>query len=558
MRGLVLAGIAAIATVAFLFGGLTTARAEDLRAPSGGTVRALIIGVNNYPRLGESAQLHGATADARDIAAALAKDDVTAEVILDGEATRARIIEAMNALVNAAKAGDFVLVAYAGHGMQAPEYARWKGIERSGVNEQIALSNFSFSGPGAGEIIVNVEIRAWLSRLDAKGVDTLLVMDSCFGGGMRGVDRRSGEIRVRLLPGSASEADRERFVGIPMTEKEARADIAAMTHVTFLGGATSNSVVPEMPGLDPAVPRGALSYFVARALEGGATGNGVVTRKSLFKFVAQNVSQATNLRQFVDVQPRSADPGIIEKSVLAFRAGAIASEATPVPSPAEPGNDEASDPVRLAIVDGAPNAWATIDKGSAPLVAAQDPSSADLVWDVGRNEALGSGDLVMESVDGSMIGAIADRTWAVRRLRALSQSRVLSIRLASGGSVLTSGDAARVEADDLRGEHLTTFNIAADGAVQMLFPAAPDEKGHCPDLLSDRWSCDLAVRPPFGADTIVALATSSDPADFVAWLKTHHGKRDAALLPAALGRLVETDPSARLGFAGVFTNSTRQ
>ena len=145
-------------------------------------------------------------------------------------------------------------------------------------------------------------------------------MDAAFGGGMRGLDPLS-ELRVRTVKGGAGDAElREKFAGIQMTDKEARADVATMPHVTFLSGATSNSVVPEMSGLpkDPSRPRGALSYYVARALEGGASVNGVVTRKSLFHFVLQNVRQATNDRQAVDVVPRSADPEVLEKPVFAF------------------------------------------------------------------------------------------------------------------------------------------------------------------------------------------------------------------------------------------------
>ena len=69
-------------------------------------------------------------------------------------------------------------------------------------------------------------------------------------------------------------------------------------------------------------------------------------------------------------------------------------------------------------IGGDADAWATIEKGRAPLVAAPDRSGADLVWDVVKHEALASGDLVMQQVDGSMIGDVADRTWAIRRLRA--------------------------------------------------------------------------------------------------------------------------------------------
>ena len=599
MIKLVKKAIPVVAAAGIFLNIFAVARADVLRAPGGGTVRVVVIGVNHYSNLGEGAQLRGAAPDALDIAAALEKDGVHTVPILDGQVTRQRIVDAMNDLIKNSKKGDLAIISYAGHGMQTPEYPRWKGLSRSGASEQIALSNFSFAGNGAGEIIVNIEMRAWLSKLDAKGVDTVLVMDSCFGGGMRGVDPRSGELRVREVKGAGDAAEREKFTGIPMTDKEARADVALMPHVTFLSGATSNSVVPEMSGLpkDPSHPRGALSYYVARALEGGASVGGVVTRKSLFQFVLQNVRQATNGRQAVDIVPRSADPEILGKQIFVFgepatpTSGATVptsvatsaptsvptfvatstptsvptSVATSVPTPAAttpptpaPNPSEIADAVHLAIVNGEADAWSTIEKGRAPLVAAPDRSGADLVWDVGKHEALARGDLVMQRVDGSMIGDVADRTWAIRRLRAISQSRVLLVGLASGGSLLTPGDQASATAEDLHGEHLTAFNIAADGTVQMLYPSAPGEQRVCPDPQGDRWSCGLEVEPPFGADTIVALATSKVPTDFVAWLKAHHAKRDAALIPAELGRVLDDDPSARLGFAGVFTNSTRE
>ena len=310
-----------------------TTGAETLHAPGGGTVRALVVGVDKYPQLGPGAQLHGAATDAQDIAAALAKDDVKADLILNGDATRARVVEAMNDLVKDAQPGDLAFISYAGNGMQTPEYPRWAELSRSGASEQIVLSNFSYSGPGAGEIIVNIEMRAWLSRLDAKGVDTVLMMDASFGGGMRGI-RALGELRVREVKGIPDASEREKFTGIPMTDKEARSDVAAMPHVTFLSGAASNSVVPEMPGLDPRDlngPRGALSYYIARVLEGGASVNGVVTRKSLFQFVLQNVRQATNGRQAVDTVPRSADAEIPDKPIFVFGAA----RAAPTPTIAD-------------------------------------------------------------------------------------------------------------------------------------------------------------------------------------------------------------------------------
>ena len=83
-----------------------TPHAEILRAPGGGTVHAVVIGVNHYGNLGDEAQLRGAALDALDIAAALEKAGVHTVPILDGQVTRERIVDAMNDLIKNAKKGD--------------------------------------------------------------------------------------------------------------------------------------------------------------------------------------------------------------------------------------------------------------------------------------------------------------------------------------------------------------------------------------------------------------------------------------------------------------------
>jgi hypothetical protein len=37
-------------------------------------------------------------------------------------------------------------------------------------------------------------------------------------------------------------------------------------------------------------------------------------------------------------------------------------------------------------------------------------------------------------------------------------------------------------------------------------------------------------------------------------LRKHHGRRDAALIPDLMASAMKTDPAARIGFVGVFTN----
>jgi hypothetical protein len=560
--------IAAIAQIA-------ATSAETLQAPGGGTIRALVIGVDSYPNLAPSAQLHGAQADAEDIAGALKRGGVEPIVILNADVTRARIVAQMDSLVAESKPGDFVLFAYAGHGMQVPEYSRWQGIDRDGVNEQIALSGFSFSGAGAGEIIVNLEMRAWLSRLDAKSVDTLVVMDSCFGGGMREVDPRTGEMRTRVLHGNAEqikagESDRRQFVGIPMTAKEARSNVSLMSHVTFLAGATSKSVVPETGGLEAKGPRGALSYYVARALGEGLTKDRVITREALYDYLKPNVRHATQDRQLIQVEPQSPDPSVYGKPVMTLAgtasvASVIApSPAAPAAPPSPPANppsastDVRTDAVHVAMIDGPDKAWETIEKGNTPFAKSPSVDGADLVWDIGKSEALSRGDLVMQSVDGSLMGGVIDRTWAVQRLREIAERRSLPTQLVSQGRLLSAGDESRIEIDDIAEARLVVFNIGADATIQMLYPSAPGEASHCPDAESGNWRCSLAVTPPFGADTIVALASSGASSQLLAWLRAHHGRRDAALIPELLRSAIAADATTRVGFAGVFTNARQK
>jgi hypothetical protein len=384
-------------------------------------------------------------------------------------------------------------------------------------------------------------------------------------------------MRTRVLHGNAEQikagaSDRRQFVGIPMTAKEARSNVALMSHVTFLAGATSKSVVPETGGLETKGPRGALSYYVARALGEGLAKDRVITRGALYDYLKPNVRHATQDRQLIQVEPQSPDPSIYGKPVMTL-AGVVSPTAAsvggpPPPAPVAPLSppvhplstqaDVRTDAVRVAMIDGQDKAWETIEKGNTPFAKSASVDGADLVWDIGKSEALSRGDLVMQSVDGSLMGGVIDRTWAIGRLREIAERRNLPTQLSSQGRLLTAGDEAQVEIDDIAEARLVVFNIGADATVQMLYPSAPGEAAHCPDAEGGNWRCSLGVTPPFGADTIVALASSGISSQLLAWLRAHHGRRDAALIPELLRSAIGADPTIRIGFAGVFTNARQQ
>src|SRR5262249_21282410 len=128
-----------------------------------------------------------------------------------------------------------------------------------------------------------------------------------------------------------------------------------------------------------------------------------------------------------------------------------------------------AEPVRVAIANGSPDLFRTIERGRAPFVPAE-PSEADIVWDAGNGWALSRGDLIMEKVEGSVLGAVIDRTWAVREIHKLASPRIIDVRMGEQGKTYTLGDQPVLVADGIGGSYLTAINVASDGTLQLLFP----------------------------------------------------------------------------------------
>jgi hypothetical protein len=523
--------------------------APVLRGPGGGTVRALVIGIDKYPNLDPASELHGAVADAMDITAALRKVGVKVQdPLVDKQVTRQKVIDEMDRLVKESKPGDLVIIAYSGHGMRVRGYKRWDGKNRNSYHSQMALSNFSPTEKNGHEVIVDAEMRAWYARLDRNNVDVLVVMDTCYGGHMRDVAPFAGGMRIRALNTTVDDKIHDSFVPIPMTEKEAGADTNEMKHVTFFAGATEESTVPEMSGVDsnnPTAIRGALSYFVARAISGEASREGKVTRAQLFKYVAPNVRERTEGRQFIDFGPRTESDDALQQVVFSVDddAAPVVTQSSKTPPP--PVTSQAN-PVRVAIEKGAKDLFSAIEKGNAPFIQSE-PSEADIVWDVQHSTALSRGDLIMSQVDGSLLGAVIDRTWAVREIQAMATQRIIDVKMGENGREYHLGDQPTLVADGVRNSYLTVVNVAADGTLQLLYA---NNNAH---VTEDQWTYSPKVDLPLGTDYTVVIATSGPANDLVGWLRAHNQKHDAFQLPGILAKTIKADSLARLGTAGLFT-----
>jgi hypothetical protein len=242
-------------------------------------------------------------------------------------------------------------------------------------------------------------------------------------------------------------------------------------------------------------------------------------------------------------------PGPAMAQATQTQPGAGAQQQPDQASQPQPAADAQVEPVRVSIANGSPDLFWSIEKGRAPFVPAE-PSDADIVWDVGNGTALSRGDLIMEKVDGSVLGDVIDRTWAVREIRKLASPRIIDVMMGEHGKTYAPGDQPTLVADGIGGSYLTVVNVASDGTLQLLFPVYAS---HDPHMSADKWTYSPKVDPPLGADYTVVIATSAPADDLIGWLRAHNQKHDAFELPAVLDSKIKTDSKTRLGSAGLFT-----
>jgi Caspase domain len=135
------------------------------------------IGVDNYSHIGK---LKGDVNDARNTAAAFTAQQgklfgkVSAYTLLDGEATRAKIVNRVQAIDKLGKAGDYVVLFMSGHGGIVKESKQWYFCPCD-FNPQ----NF------AGTAITDRQVLETADAFAGQGKKVLIIIDACFCGQLR-------------------------------------------------------------------------------------------------------------------------------------------------------------------------------------------------------------------------------------------------------------------------------------------------------------------------------------------------------------------------------------
>lgn len=143
---------------------------------------ALLVGINEYQAV---TPLHGCVADITAVEALLrervAADTLDLLRLVDGEATRARIIDGFRSHLSRATAGDTALFYYCGHGSEEACPEEWGRVEPSGRNQTLvpvdARVNDTFD-------LADKELNALIGGVASGGAHVVAMFDSCHSGGV--------------------------------------------------------------------------------------------------------------------------------------------------------------------------------------------------------------------------------------------------------------------------------------------------------------------------------------------------------------------------------------
>lgn len=491
-----------------------------------GDIYGLVIGIDQYEHI---TNLHGAVNDAADVARTLEELNARNVILLtDGDVTREKIFSSWRSLTEQAGAGDTLVFHYAGHG--ARQDAIVPGHEDT--DNMFLLAGFDESGPGVNERIIDNEIGHLLA--EEKEATVVFVADSCFAGGMtRDVDPRTDvSLRVadvRIDPKGDTVAERVKSLG--------EVNDAELSRVIWLYAQDRNKVTQEIRIGDK--PRGALSYAFSRALEGEADsdGNSVLDTSELKRYVNRAVTQYSERRQRPEVNAGSRDLGI-----------GLNEDAAPPPPPQ--GLPE------LTLYGNGPDAFSSL-RG---IRLVDSKAEADLIVDSETGSLLyKTGDLVAtlaENPSAADLQMAVDKWRFIGFLSGFVSPNGPELALSNGSRSYTEGERVAFSILSPDKENVVLFNIASNGAVQLVSPVRGGGKGLAAGkLLANREEKFRSkVIPPFGADHLVAITSDSYRSDIVDAVKTAEASGDLTALVADLGSILK-DKTVALDWVGLYSRA---
>ena len=155
-----------------------------MRKPRGSTFFALLVGINDYPP--PINPLFGCANDVRHLTTFLegrVGDRLRLTTLVDGQATRAAIIDTFRAHLGQAGPGDVALFSYSGHGSEEPAPSEFATLEASGrLQTLVPVDVGRRRGGPLVRPIADKELAVLIAEVSAKGPHVVVLLDCCHSG----------------------------------------------------------------------------------------------------------------------------------------------------------------------------------------------------------------------------------------------------------------------------------------------------------------------------------------------------------------------------------------
>lgn len=149
--------------------------------------RSLHIGINDYP--GTGMDLSGCVNDANDWKEAMHEREYEVVSLLDREATKSKMVEAIKKIVNDTGRNDIGVITYSGHGTWVPDEDE---DEIDGRDEALCPHDIT-----EGNVLIDDELYEIFSRR-ARGARIIFISDSCHSGSVARA--------CNLMPGTEADS----------------------------------------------------------------------------------------------------------------------------------------------------------------------------------------------------------------------------------------------------------------------------------------------------------------------------------------------------------------
>ena len=218
----------------------------------------LFIGINDYK--GTQNDLYGCVNDANDWSALIAPTCSTTSLLLNGQASRAGIINGILGLFRKLAKGDTGIITYSGHGTWVPDR---NGDEADKRDEALVGADL--------QLILDDELHAMLSTRLA-GTNIFFVTDSCNSGTVYRMFNPIGESpvlapRIRFLPPEKlplSASDHARAEKVATLRAASKSPVIVANTIHYAGCLETQYSYDAIFG---SRPNGAFTYCALKALK---------------------------------------------------------------------------------------------------------------------------------------------------------------------------------------------------------------------------------------------------------------------------------------------------